>query len=136
MNLVKKSKNLMIYWDEAVYGKIQAKVPTKKANIVQHVRSEYWACLRAIFDDVGQTFLLQNMLDESFKQFKHWSNTLFIKCVRWCWMRLRTLPTCWTNIHVKMTSVFFKFDRFNVRMSMSFWVEYYFECYEIYTFSS
>ena len=30
MNLVKKSKNLMIYWDEAVYGKTQAKVATKK----------------------------------------------------------------------------------------------------------
>ena len=49
---------------------------------MQHVRSEYWACLQAIFDDVRPTFFLQKMLDESFKQFEHWSNTLFIQCVR------------------------------------------------------
>ena len=62
--------------------KYRQRSPQKKSNIVQHVRSEYWACLRAIFNDVGPTFFLQKMLDESFKQFEHWSNTLFIQCVR------------------------------------------------------
>ena len=86
-----------------------------------------WTRLLTMLDDVRTTFISQKMLDESLKQFKHSRNILFLSYrVSWCSLRLRALPTCWTNIHVKKKSISLKFEHFNVRMLISLWIEFCF----------
>ena len=114
------SQNIRVYFNHWIhkYGKIIIKYVTFQKIIfstsfkvlskwVQHVGpTSFSMWIRNVGFVCGpswimlyQHFFSQKMLDGSLKRFKHSPNILFlISHVRWWWMRLRALPTCWTNI--------------------------------------
>ena len=102
---------------------MNVKVPAKESDMlarhhptswIRNVGLVYGPCWMML----GQHFL-QKVLDESLKQFKHSSNiSLLIS-------RVRYHPTCWTIIHVKKMSISFKFESFNVRMSILLWIDFF-----------